>query len=682
MQLSSPFVNPPPRVSIAKTSSEITLLAGLGVIAALYFGRAIFVPLALALLISFVLAPLVRQLIRLGTNRVLAVLVVVIIFFGVILGLGLIVGQQVVQLADKLPQYEQSIKAKIESFRGPSGEKSIFDRASGVFKNLKEEIQQPNQQTGKSEAPLENDKSAKEHSEKPIRVEVQEPDPTPLELLRRALSPLLDSLATGGIVVIFVFFMLIERDHLRNRLIRLAGSSDLQRTTDAMNDAANRLSHYLLTQTALNASFGVIVATGLWLIGIPTPVVWGLLAALLRFVPYIGAFIAAAFPVALALAIDPTWFTALWTAGLFIVVEPIVGQLVEPVVYGRSTGLSPLAVIVTTVFWTWLWGPIGLLLSTPLTTCLGVLGRHVPHLEFLDVLFGDQAPLTPAQCFYQGALISSSDQLTEQAENILKEKSLLTYYDEVALTGLKLAHLDARRGVIDNERNQKIRDTVQRLVGDLSDYDDVTPPKPKLDARPADRKEEPNPPSSDLPILNSAEAVNDWRSDLPVICVAGRGPLDEPISAMLAQTLVKHGINADSATKATFFSSKDSRFENAEIALVCLSYLDIDYAPARLRQSVLLLRRKLPRAKILIGLWGREGNPTPGEDLGIDAGADFYALSLRDTIRICLDAARGIVPNGPAAVDKNKSSAEILISARQQNAVQNEIEPESSAAAK
>ena len=297
-------------------------------------------------------------------------LLVVLCFFSAIFGLALIVGQQVVQLADKLPQYEESLRAKIESFRGPNGEKSTFERASEVFRNLRQEIQEPNSRDEKLDLPGSNAKPLP--AEKPLRVEVQEPEPTPLELFRRALTPVLEILATAGIVVVFVFFILIERDHLRDRLIRLAGSSDLQRTTDAMNDAASRLSRYLLTQTALNACFGIVVGTGLWLIGIPSPAVWGLLAGLLRSVPYIGAFIGAGFPLALAIAIDPTWSTALWTLGLFVVVETVTGQFIESVVYGRSTGLSPLAVLLSTVVWTWLWGPVGLLCQPS----DHVLGRH------------------------------------------------------------------------------------------------------------------------------------------------------------------------------------------------------------------------------------------------------------------------------------------------------------------
>jgi hypothetical protein len=276
--------------------------------------------------------------------------------------------------------------------------------------------------------------------------------------------------------------------------------------------------------------------------------------------------------------------------------------------------------------------------------CLAVLGRHIPQLEFLDILFGDQAPLTPAQTFYQRALIGSSEQLMDQADQCLKEKSLLTYYDEVALAGLKLAQLDARRGVIENDRIQKIRDTVQQLVADLADYDDGTPPQAKENANNGEEKNE-SAPDSDLEVVKPEQVVAAWKNDAAVVCIAGRGPLDEPITAMLAQILTKHGINAIAATKATFFSSIP--VEGTKSPIACLSYLDVDYASERLRHSVLVLERRMPEAKILLGLWGRSGDRVAGEDLGIDVGADFYALSLRDTVRICLDEATGkSVPAG------------------------------------
>jgi predicted PurR-regulated permease PerM len=230
---------------------------------------------------------------------------------------------------------------------------------------------------------------------RPIPVEVRQPPPTALENIGTLISPLLRPLTTTGITAIFVIFILLQREDLRNRFIKLAGGHDLQKTTVALDDAATRLSRLFLIQLAVNTVFGVVIGAGLWIIGIPSPVLWGILAAILRFVPYIGAVIAAVFPLALAAAVNPGWSMLLAAAVLFLVVEPVVGHVIEPLVYGHSTGLSPVAVVASATFWTALWGPIGLVLATPLTVCLVVLGRHVERFEFLDVMFGDRPALSP-----------------------------------------------------------------------------------------------------------------------------------------------------------------------------------------------------------------------------------------------------------------------------------------------
>ncbi len=255
-------------------------------------------------------------------------------------------------------------------------------------------------------------------------------------------------LATVGIVFVVLLFVLMQREDLRDRMIRLAGSSDLHRTTVAIDDAARRLSRYFVVQLALNAAFGVVIGIGLYVIGVPNPVLWAIFSALMRFVPYLGAVLSAILPMALAAAVDPGWNMMIAVAILFVVLEPLTGQVFEPIFYGQSTGLSPFAVLVSALFWTWLWGPVGLLLSTPLTVCLVVLGRHVEHLEFLDVLFGDRPALTPVQNFYQRILAGDSEEVLGHAELILQQCSLSSYYDEVVLKALELAARDAARGVL------------------------------------------------------------------------------------------------------------------------------------------------------------------------------------------------------------------------------------------
>ena len=283
------------------------------------------------------------------------------------------------------------------------------------------------------------------------------------------MSVLLPPLTTSGIVLILIVFILLQREDIRDRVIRLVGAGDIERTTKALDDAGYRLSRLFLAQAALNASFGIAIGLGLWAIGVPSPILWGMVAALMRFIPYIGALLAAVFPILLAASVDPGWSMVAWTLALYLILEPAVGHFIEPMVQGQTTGLSPLAIVVSAVLWTALWGPIGLLLATPLTMCLVVLGRHVEGLAFLDVVLGDQPALSPPEVFYQRLLAGSSAEAAEQAEDVLKASSLVDYCDDVALAGLTLAARDAHRGAITEDRMAELRDGVLVLLEDLSD---------------------------------------------------------------------------------------------------------------------------------------------------------------------------------------------------------------------
>ncbi|HEX2475614.1 MAG TPA: AI-2E family transporter, partial [Lacipirellulaceae bacterium] len=318
-------------------------------------------------------------------------------------------------------------------------------------------------------------------------------------------------------------FILLQREDLRNRFIKLAGSHDLQKTTAALDDAATRLSRLFLMQLALNAAFGVVIGTGLWVIGIPSPVLWGILAAVLRFVPYIGAIISAVFPLTLAAAVDPGWSMLLWTAALFLVVEPLMGHVIEPLLYGHSTGLSPVAVVASAAFWTALWGPVGLVLATPLTICLVVLGRHVERLEFLDAMFGDRPPLSPPEIFYQRVLAGDPAEAVDKAEEFLKEHTLSTYYDEVALPGLKLAQNDVARGALDGLQTERIKAAVIEVVEDLADQDDGRPERATThDPEAAAAVERPDDAIPALPVVKKEDLAPEWQADTPVLCAAGR----------------------------------------------------------------------------------------------------------------------------------------------------------------
>jgi predicted PurR-regulated permease PerM len=633
-----PFKARTPEELIGLLSAVATAILTVIIIMLLYFGREIIIPIALAILLSFVLAPLVGLLQRMRIPRGLAVVSVVITAFALIFAMGSLLANQLTQLAGDLPRYQSTISEKIQVFRDTTAGRGTLERASGMLKDLSKELDKPKEAAtalGGGASPNAT------QPPKPVPFEVRQPDPGALESLQSLISPLLHPLATTGIIVIFVIFILLQREDLRNRLIRLAGSHDLQRTTAALDDAASRLSRLFLIQLLLNGSFGIIIGSGLWLIGVPSAILWGILAAVLRFVPYIGAAIAAAFPLALAVAVDPTWSMLLWTLALFVVVEPVVGHVIEPMVYGHSTGLSPVAVVASATFWTALWGPIGLVLATPLTVCLVVLGRHVERLEFLDVMFGDRPALSPPEIFYQRMLAGDPTEASEKAEEFLKERSLSSYYDEVALKGLQLAQVDAERGTLDPARLAKIRDAISEFASNISELDDRQMPKVNstTDAEVTSAVETvaEDAPYENLPILSKEDLPPEWQGEHPVLCVAGRTLLDEAAATMLGQLSTAHGLAARVEAADALSTANIFRLETAGVAIVCLIYMDAS-SPAHMRYSVRRLRRKLPKATIILGCWLKDMEPAALETLREGAKADLAAASLGQAVKLCIEA--------------------------------------------
>jgi predicted PurR-regulated permease PerM len=632
-----PFKARTPEELISLLSAVAMAILAALIIMVLYYGREIIIPIALAVLLSFVLAPLVRLVQRLRIPRSLAVVSVVVIAFAFIFAMGSLLATQLAQLAGDLPRYQSTISEKIQSFRETTAGRGTLERASSMLKDLSKELDKP-KEAANSLGTIAAPKAA---APKPVPVEVLQPDPGALESLQTLISPLLHPLATTGIIVIFVIFILLQREDLRNRLIRLAGSDDLQRTTAALDDAASRLSRLFLIQLLVNGGFGIIIGMGLWLIGVPSAILWGILAAVLRFVPYIGAVIAAAFPLALAVAVDPTWTMLLWTIALFVVVEPVVGHVLEPMVYGHSTGLSPVAVVASATFWTALWGPIGLVLATPLTVCLVVLGRHVERLEFLDVMFGDRPALSPPEIFYQRMLAGDPTEASAKAEEFLKERSLSSYYDEVALRGLQLAQADAERGALDPDRLTKIRDAVQEFATNISEQDERPPPKvgPTTDVEATSAIEgvAEDAPYESLRILRKEDLPAEWQGEHPVLCVAGRNPIDEAAAIMLAQLTGAHGLSARVEAAEALSTANIFRLETAGVAIVCLVYMDAS-SPAHMRYSVRRLRRKLPKATIILGCWMKDIDPAALESLREGAKADLAAATLGGALKLCIEA--------------------------------------------
>jgi predicted PurR-regulated permease PerM len=635
---------PPPTKRRALTaampgSALATLQVSAIVVAALYVAREMLIPIVLAVLLSFVLAPLVRALRRVRVPRIAAVLLVVVLGFAVIIGLGLVVGRQATSLAANIPAYKATVTDKMEGLRGPGGLLERLNKLANAFgtsgaPEAAAPAEGPPGDAPKAEAPA---LGAAEPASRPVPVEIRTPDPTAFGMMQRLAEPLLGPLATFGIVVVLVIFILLYREDLRDRAIRLAGAHDVHRTLAAMDDAALRLSRYFLAQVGLNAGFGVCIAAGLWAIGIPNPALWGALAGVLRFVPFFGAYIAAAFPMVLGLAVDPGWTSAIWVVALFAIGEPVMGQVLEPWLVGQSTGLSPVAVIGAAAFWTWLWGPVGLLLAVPLTVCLVVLGRHVEQLEFLEVMLGDQPPLEPEEMFYQRALAGDVDALAEQAETCLGSQRLPRYLDGVAMPALALAQADAARGTLTPERRERMEQSVVALLEDVEEADEATAAKSAGKAAAAAAKSgedtAPEPESRDAAVAALVPAA--WREPGAVLCLPGRGAFDPLLATMVGQALARRGFGAQVGGGSTT--------GGVAPRLLCLCFVEGGASAATARYLLRRARRRHPGVPAMALAWSPEPDGPVAEAMRGEPGPApvLVSCSVADAVDVASDAAGG-----------------------------------------
>jgi predicted PurR-regulated permease PerM len=649
-------VRPAARIQAPATAfgldSLIALAVGVTVVACLYFASAVLIPITLAILLSFLVAPLADALTRLRLGHVASVFAAVVISVSVIGMLGAVIATQLTDLAAGMPRYQATIEQKMETAHSLTiGKLNRFASAAGqALQRATVEPPQPAPQAGPASRG-----SAHTTASEPaaVPVEVREPVPTPFELARRVLSPAISPLETAFIVFVVMVVILLQRDDLRDRAIRLFGSRDLHRTTTVMDEAARRLSRYFVSQLGLNAGVGVVIGTGLFMIGVPSPILWGILAALLRLVPYVGIWISATLATALAAAVSPGWAMAIWSLALFATVELLVGQIVEPLLYGRSTGLSPFSVVVAAIFWSWIWGPIGLILSTPLTLCLLVLGRHVRRLEFLDVLLGDQPALTPIENFYQRALAGDPDEAIEQAEVLLRERSLSAYYDEVAIKGLQLAANDVERGSVTATQLARIEATTNDLVDGLDGYDDREPvtsaaeqnwsaagPLAPSSASGTSDDAQAQPANTRLvsPGNSKEERATDpspLAASNRVLCIPGRGPLDALATTILLQLLGKHGFTSRALPHEAASRASIDQLDADDVGIVCILYLQIDGIPSHLRYLVRRIRARLPNVSIVVGLWAAEDTEKWSADLQSAMGAECYATSLQEIVAAC-----------------------------------------------
>jgi predicted PurR-regulated permease PerM len=597
----------------ADASSLAVLAQGLIVstllISFLYVGRQILEPLVIAALLAFILSPLIRRLRQWGVWRIPSVVIAVGFALAVLAILGAAIALQVTQLA-----YEANLRTKIQALGSGKLTSGPMDRASGTLKDLQEELTK----AGAGET---------RRREKPLPVEVYQPEPRGLESIANLVRPLLSPLAITALVALFLIFILLQREDIRDRFLRLAGTADLQRSTAALDDAGSRLSRFFLMQTILNAGFGIFIGVGLWLIGVPNSILWGIFAGVLRFVPYIGGIIAAFFPIALATVVDPGWTMVIATAALFLFAEPVAAHVIEPLLYGQHTGLSPVAIVISTLFWTLLWGPIGLLLATPLTVCLVVLGTHVEALRFIEVLLGDEPALEPEEKFYQRLLAGDDTEAADMAEKELSKQRLATYYDAIPMRALTLAQTDAVHGKLSHEKQLRICETIKEVVEDLNDYEDKVPP---------DQPE----PQVDVSVITRERLTGAWHVDHPVLCVASRTPLDEAASVMLAQLLAKHGLPARVQLLADVSSARSVKIGTSDAPLVCLSYFGSVANPAHVRFLIRRLRRVMPNARFLAGFWMLLGQDDKAQEWRAAVGAHLVATSLSQALAICVDEAQ------------------------------------------
>lgn len=565
------------------SSRSLMVIAFVLAIAALYLGRQIFIPLALGLVFSFLLTPVVTQLEKLRIGRTAAVIVVLVLSLTLIGAVSWKVSGQLVEITAEFSDYKSNLDSKLQSLH--ASKDGNLSRATATVKELNKQLSVVSGQISASQGDKESGAARR-----PIPVQVAAPPSNILQDLRALLGPLAVVLETAVIVIIFSVFMLLKREDLRNRAIRLAGRGQLSRMTQALEDAERRLGRYLLLQFVVNATYGFLFGVALYFIGVPHALLWGVLAALLRFVPYIGGVAAAAFPVTLAIAVFPGWRPAGLALAAFIVLELVVSNFVEPTLYGVHTGISSLAILVAAVFWATLWGPVGLILSTPLTVCLIVLGRYVPQLKFLEVALGDEPVLTPAQRFYQRLLASDQEEARTIAETHLKENSLENLYDTIIIPALKLAEQDYEIDALDDDTRRFMFRSIKTLIEDLGAELEENPPE-----------------MSETGAHRDNGAARTSGANANIACVPARNGPDELVAMMLCQLLRHAG-----------FHTRQLRARPVEEVLVAISPHDYSVVcvsslpPFAITQARTLCKRLQAASSSLqtvVGLWDFEGGP-------------------------------------------------------------------------
>jgi predicted PurR-regulated permease PerM len=586
----------------------------IAVTAILYVGKEVLIHIALAVLLSFVLGPLVTVQLRHGVPRGLAVAVAVFGALAVILGLIAVVTWQTTLLAEQLPQYQDTILRKVEALSANLKEEGVFSRAADVVERVVASLSGAAPQTGATQQ---------------VVVEGASDATSRFGVAWLVVGPLLHPVATLFVVILLSFFILMQREDLRNRFIRLMGTEEIQQTTFAMDDAGRRVSSLLLSQLAVNAGFGVLIGLGLMLIGVPSALLWGIFAGVMRFVPYIGAFIGVVPPLIAAFAFDPTWSSFIWTGVLFLVVEPIIGHILEPWLYGKRVGLSPVAIIVCATVWAALWGPIGLILATPMTVCLVVMGRHLKRLAFLDVALGDTPSLTPQEIFYQRMLAGDPDEAISTAGSFLKRKSKLAYFDRIVMEALRRGHVDLQRDLLNEKQKDAFRASLGRFVSAIESEGRLPTfwrNRNKMALAEHD---------ATLQTLGDDVDRGATQPSSQVFRVAvlyGNDPLDEIAADMLSQVLVQAGQVVQRSTLTGNDAAMDADQPAFDVVMLC--HLE-PVSTLQLRVQITAVRKCLGEVAVVLCIW-QKTDADIRETLQKKVRADFIATSLHEAAAFML----------------------------------------------
>lgn len=546
--------------------STMAIASFILVVAAVYFAKGVLVPIALAVLLSFLLSPVCDWLERRGLGRVPAVLGTAFLAFSL---LGLVIWtavHQMSELAPKLPEYQANIREKFQAANQQFG--AVLNRITATAQDISQSL------------PLaEEEELSLGTQQRPFSVRVLSAPTSPLEVLSVTFGRLVEVLGLVGIVIILVVFFLIRREDMRDRFIRLLGKSRLPVTTKVLEDAATRVSRYLLMLFVINASYGIAVTVGLFFVGVPAAILWGIMATTLRFIPYIGPWIAAAMPISLSMAISSGWFSPTVTIALFLVLELFSNNVLEPWLYGKNTGMSAVAVLIAAVFWTWLWGIPGLLLATPMTVCLLVIGKHISQLSFLDTLLGDDPVFDSKRRIYHRLLADDQEEASQLIQLELKTASLPEVYDNLLLPALALAQTSRQRDEIEESHYHSILESMEELVYETSDLTLPLGASSEVDAAPRDR----------------------------ILCLPARDESDAVAGMMLEQLLTTSGHNVQLATTRPNFDELGSMVEKSKATLIFVSALPPS-AVTHARHLCRGLRAQFPHLPVIVGLWNTQGD--------------------------------------------------------------------------